>query len=55
MQQYLCSISKKIIIKFQNSINNFLKKFNLRLMKYSTYEKVILNDRTFDFNFINYI
>ena len=55
MRQYLCSISKQIIIKFQNSINKFLKKFNLRLMKYSTYEKVILNNRTFDFNFIHQI
>ena len=55
MREYLYSNSKKIIIKFQNFINKLLKKFNLRLMKYSTYEKVILNDRTFDFNFINQI
>ena len=52
MKEHFYSNSKKIIIKFQNFINIFLKKFNLRLMKYITYEKVILNDRTFDFNFI---
>jgi FkbM family methyltransferase len=52
MKKHLCSNTKKIIIKFQNFINKFLKKFNLRLMKYSTYKKIILNDRTFDFNFI---
>ena len=44
-----------MIIKFKNFINKFLKKFNLRLMKYTTYEKVILNDKTFDFNFISQI
>ena len=47
MQEHFYSNSKKIIIKFQNFINKLLKKFNLRLMKYSTYEKVILNDTSF--------
>jgi len=55
MRKIFTLIQKKIIIKFQNFINKFLKKFNLHLMKYTTYEKVILNDRTFDFNFINKI
>jgi len=41
--------------KIQNLINKLLKKFNLRLMKYKTYEKIVLNDRTFDFNFIDQI
>ena len=52
MREYLYSNSKKIIIKFQNFINKLLKKFNLHLMKYTAYEKIVLNDRTFDFNFI---
>ena len=55
MKKFIYYNSKKIIIKFQNFINKFLKKFNLRLMKHTTYEKVILNDRTFDFNFISQI
>jgi hypothetical protein len=55
VKKFIYYNSKKIIIKFQNFINKFLKKFNLRLMKHTTYEKVILNDRTFDFNFISQI
>lgn len=55
MREHHYSNSKKIIIKFQNFINKILKKFNLRLMKYSTYEKAIFNDRSFDFNFIHQI
>ena len=48
-------MKKKIVTKFQNFINELLKKFNLRLMKYKTYEKMVFNDRTFDFNFIDQI
>jgi len=48
-------MQKKIIIKFKNFINKFLKKFNLHLMKYTTYEEVILDNRSFDFSFIHQI
>ena len=63
MKKNFYTYSEKIIIKFKNFINKFLKKFNLRLMKYKNYEKIILcqkiilNDssKAFDFNFLHQI
>jgi len=48
--------SKKIILKFQYFINVFLKILNLRLIRHTTYEKIILNaNDTFDFIFLREI
>lgn len=46
---------QKITTKIKNFINKFLKKLNLHLMKYKTYKEIVLNNRNFDFNFINQI